>query len=212
MSETGILTLGGPVMYLVAAIALAAALIFIQRAFHLHRAQIKTGDFIRGIFNIVSKGNIVEAVSQCEETPGPVAQMVRMAVLEREQGPERVRQAMQEVGLAEIPRLEKNLSLLMTLGQLAPLAGLLGTVLGMMQMLAAMMANAPQIYAEDLSAGLFSALLTTAAGLAVAIPVHAGHQFLVSRVESILLDMERVFGEVMMMARSTSVSSPADRA
>jgi len=212
MESEKVLALGGPVMYLIAALAVAAALIFIQRAFHLHRAQIKTIDFIRGIFNIVSKGNIVEAVSQCEETPGPVAQMVRMAILEREQGPERVRQAMQEVGLAEIPRLERNLSLLMTIGQLAPLAGLLGTVLGMMQMLAAMVANAPQIHAEDLSAGIFSALFTTAAGLAVAMPVYAGHQFLVARVESILLDMERVFGEVMMMARSTSGSSPADRA
>lgn len=211
MTETGILTQGGAVMYLIAAIAVAAALVFLQRAFHLHRAQIKTVDFIRGIFNIVNKGNIVEAVSQCEETPGPVAQMVRMAILEREQGPERVRQVMQEVGLAEIPRLEKNLSLLLTLGQLAPLAGLLGTVLGMVQMLAAMTVHAPQVYAEDLSGGLYGALLTTAAGLAVAIPVHAGHQFLVSRVESILLDMERVFGEVMVIARASS-ANPSDRA
>ena len=92
---------GGPVLWLIGFIGAIALILFLQRLFHLHRAQIKTDDFIRGIFNIVNKGNIVEAVSQCEETPGPVAQMMRMAILEREQGPERVRQAMQDLGIDE---------------------------------------------------------------------------------------------------------------
>lgn len=192
---------GGPVLWLIGVIGTIALILFLQRLFHLHRAQIKTDDFVRGIFNIISRGNIVEAVSQCEETPGPVAQMMRMAILEREQGPERVRQAMQEVGLAEIPRLERNLSLLLTLGQVAPLAGLFGTVLGMMDVLTLINVHAPQVYAGDLSGGLLTALMTTAAGLAVAIPVYAGHNLLLSRVESILLDMERVFGEVMLLVR-----------
>lgn len=188
-----------PVLLLIGIIAVLALIVFLQRLFHLHRAQIKTTDFIRGIFTIVGKGNVVEAVSQCEETPGPVAQMVRMAILEREQGPDRVRQVMQEVGLAEIPRLERNLSLLMTLGQIAPLAGLLGTVFGMMDMLGMINTQAPQVYASDVSGGLMSALMTTAAGLGVAIAVYAGHNLLVSRVEAILLDMERVFSEVLSL-------------
>lgn len=195
-----------PVLWLIGIISAFALTIFLQRLFHLHRAQIKTTDFIRGIFNIVSKGNVVEAVSQCEETPGPVAHMVRMAILEREHGVDRVRQIMQEAGLAEIPRLERNLSLLMTLGQLAPLAGLLGTVFGMMDMLGRMSADAPQVYAGALSGGLMMALSTTAAGIAVAIFVYAGHNFLVSRVESILLDMERVFNEVISLISSASVA------
>jgi biopolymer transport protein ExbB len=195
-----------PVLWLIGVIAALALIIFLQRLFHLHRAQIKTSDFIRGIFTIVTKGNYVEAVSQCEETPGPVAQMVRMAILEREQGAERVRQVMQEVGLAEIPRLERNLSLLMTLGQLAPLAGLLGTVFGMMDVLNRIQLQAPQVYAGDLSSGLMSALITTAAGLAVAIPVYAGHNLLMSRVEAILLDMERTFGEVMSVLAISRVA------
>lgn len=190
---------GGPVMWLIFAISLFAALLFIRRALHLHRAQIKTTDFIRGIFTIVGKGNIVEAVSQCEETPGPVAHMLRMAILEREHGPERVRQAMQEVGLAEVPRLEANLGILLTLAQVAPLAGLLGTVLGMMETLKMLMDLSPQVYAGDLSGGLWTALLTTAFGLTVGICIYIGYNFLVSRVESILLDMERAFGEIMQV-------------
>jgi biopolymer transport protein ExbB len=194
-----LITQGGPVLWLLLTISAVGGMIFLQRFFHLHRAQIKTTDFIRGIFTIVNKGNMAEAVSQCDETPGPVAQMVRMAILEREQGPERVRQVMQEVGLAEIPRLERNLSLLLTLAQLAPLAGLLGTVLGMLDVLNRLSAQAPQIYAGDLAGGLGRALLTTAAGIAVAIPLYAGYNFLLNRVETILLDMERVFGEVMLL-------------
>lgn len=190
---------GGAVMWLILGISLFAALLFIRRALHLHRAQIKTTDFIRGIFTIVGKGNIVEAVSQCEETPGPVAQMLRMAILEREHGPERVRQAMQEVGLAEVPRLEANLGILLTLAQVAPLAGLLGTVLGMMESLKILMDLSPQVYAGDLSGGLWTALMTTAFGLTVGICIYIGYNFLVSRVESILLDMERAFGEIMLL-------------
>ena len=194
-----VLKQGGQAMWLIVAISVAAGIIFLQRAFHIHRAQIKTTDFIRGIFTIVGKGNLVEAVSQCEETPGPVAQMVRVAILERERGPERVRQAMLEVGLAEIPRLERNLPLLLTLAQLAPLAGLLGTVLGMLDSLGIMMNQAPQVYANELAGGLWTALLTTAAGIAVAIPTYAGYNFLVHRVESIVLDMERVFDEILLV-------------
>jgi biopolymer transport protein ExbB len=211
MMEIDILSQSSPVMGLITAIGALALLIFLQRLFHLHRAQIKTEDFVRGIFTIVNKGNIVEAVSQCEETPGPVARMVRSAILEREQGPERVRQVMQEAGLAEIPRLERLLPLLQTLGQIAPLAGLLGTVLGMIDVLASLNARAPQVFVDDVSGGLMLAFMTTAAGLAVAIPVYAAHNFLVSRVESILLDMERVFGEVMVLttAYRATESSPS---
>lgn len=202
---------GGAVMWLILGISLFAALLFIRRALHLHRAQIKTTDFIRGIFTIVGKGNIVEAVSQCEETPGPVAQMLRMAILEREHGPERVRQAMQEVGLAEVPRLEANLGILLTLAQVAPLAGLLGTVLGMMESLKILMDLSPQVYAGDLSGGLWTALMTTAFGLTVGICIYIGYNFLVSRVESILLDMERAFGEIMLLLprRGESTNPPS---
>lgn len=192
-----LLALGGPVLWLILFISCMGGIMFLQSYFHLHRAQIKSGDFIRGIFTIVNRGNIVEAVSQCEETPGPVSQMVRMAILEREHGPERVRQVMQEVGWAEIPRMEKNLFLLLTLAQLAPLAGLLGTVMGMLDVLGSIKSQAPQVYIGDLSGGLFQALLTTAAGIMVGMLGYAGYNFLVSRVESIVLDMERVFGEVM---------------
>ena len=98
---------------------------------------------------------------------------------------------------AEIPRLERGLSLLITIAQITPLLGLLGTVLGMMNTLLIMHQQAPLVHSGDLTGGLWLALTSTAAGLIVAIPAYAGHNFLVSRVEEILLDMERSSSEIL---------------
>ncbi|MBN1267978.1 MAG: MotA/TolQ/ExbB proton channel family protein [Kiritimatiellae bacterium] len=188
---------GGPVMWLHLAASLIAAAVFLERLFHLHRAQIKADDFLKGIYNILKRRNIVEAVSICEETPGPVAHIVRAAVLHHDEPMEDVALAVEEAGLSEIPRLERRLSLLATIAQVAPLIGLLGTVLGMMQVLVVLQQQAPLVHQGDLSAGLLQALLSTAAGLAIAIPAYVGYNFLLGRVEAIVLDMERTSVEIL---------------
>ena len=91
-----------------------------------------------------------------------------------------------------------------TIAHITPLMGLLGTVLGMMQILITMQAKAPLVHSGDLSAGMWQALLTTAAGLAVSIPAYAAYNFLVGRVESIVLDMERAAGEIVQILSSTN--------
>ncbi len=192
------ITKGGPMTMLILVCGLIAAWIVMRRLLELHRAQIKTGDFLKGIFNVVSRGNLVEAVSICEETPGPVAQMVRVAVLEQKQGRERVQRAMEEVALSEIPRLERLLPLLMTIAQITPLLGLLGTTLGLMDTMQTAGIKAPLLHAGDLDGGLWVALVSTAFSLVVAIPTYAAHNLLVSRIESVVLDMERAFGEILL--------------
>ncbi|NCC51594.1 MAG: MotA/TolQ/ExbB proton channel family protein [Spartobacteria bacterium] len=186
-----VLNQGGPVIWLIFGMAVVAAVIFLERLFHLHRAQIRADDFLKGIYNVLKRRNIVEAVSICEETAGPVAHIVRAAVLHHDEDRQTIQQAIEEAGLAEVPRLERNLNLLATIAQISPLAGLLGTVLGMMDMLVVMHQNAPLVHAGDLSGGLWKALLTTAAGLAVSIPAYAAYNFLIARIESVVLDMER---------------------
>ena len=184
-------------MWLILGCSLLAGVIFLERLLHLHRAQIGAEDFLSGIFNIVNRNNIAEAVSICEETPGPVAHIVRAAVLRHEGTREEIAQHIVEAGTAEIPRLERNLNVLLTLAQVTPLLGLLGTVLGMMQVLLMVEEKAPLVHAGDLSAGLWQALITSAAGLAVAIPSFMGYTFLAGRVESIVLDMERASSEIL---------------
>lgn len=188
---------GGPMMWLIAAVSIVAIVLFLKKLFDLHRAQIKWADFLKGIYNILGRRNVVEAVSICEDTPGPVASIVRAAVLHHDEDKESIQRAIEEAGLAEIPRLERNLTMLATLAQITPMIGLLGTVLGMMQVLLAVQEKSPLVHSGDLMGGLWQALISTAASLAVAIPIYAGYNLLVGRVESIVLDMERASVEIL---------------
>jgi len=184
-------------MWLLLACSLLAGIIFLERLFHFHRAQINARDFLKGIYNILRRNNVVEAVSICEETPGPVAYIVRAAILCHDENRETIAQAVQDAGLAEVPRLERNLNMLLTIAQLTPLIGLMGTVVGMMQALSSIELQSPLVHSGDLSAGLWQALITTASGLAVAIPTYIAYNFLLGRVEGIVLDMERASGEIL---------------
>src|SRR5205823_8089571 len=124
---------GGPVIWLILIAAAIAIVIVIERVLHCHRAQINSLEFLSGVRNVLKRDNVVEAISICDATPGPVARLVKTAILNREHGRERVRESLEEAGLAEVPRLEEKLNLLATIAQLAPLFGLLGTVLGFMR-------------------------------------------------------------------------------
>ena len=188
---------GGPMMWLILAGSIVAAVVFLKKLLDLHRAQIKWADFLKGIYNILARRNVVEAVSICEETPGPVASIVRAAILHHDEDKESIQRAIEEAGLAEIPRLERNLTMLATLAQVMPMMGLLGTVLGMMRVLLTFQEKSPLVHSGDLMGGMWQALISTAASLAVAIPIYAGYNLLVGRVESIVLDMERASVEIL---------------
>ena len=184
-------------MWLILTGGFIALVIFLERLFHLHRAQIKVDDFLRGITTNLTHGNDLEAISICDQTPGPAAHLVRTALLHRTDSPVELTQAVQHAGIREIPRLERHTNLLITLAQILPMLGLLGTVLGLLQMLVALQAGSPLVEISSLTGGLWAALLTTAAGLITGIPAYAGYHFLISRVESIALDMEQTAEEII---------------
>jgi biopolymer transport protein ExbB len=182
------------VILLVSAVGVA---VFIERFLHCHRAQINSTEFLNGVRTVLKRDNVVEALSICDATPGPVARLVKTAIVNRDHGRERVREALEEAGLVEVPRLEEKLNLLATIAQLAPLLGLLGTVLGFIKTFSYMQSQGLYAHLSDLSTGIWQALICTAAGLAVAIPAHAGYNYLVSRVNSIVLDMERASTDIV---------------
>ena len=184
-------------LWLILLISAVGVAVFLERFLHCHRAQINSIEFLNGVRTVLKRDNVVEALSICDATPGPVARLVRVAILNRDHGRERVRETLEEAGLAEVPRLEEKLNLLATIAQLAPLLGLLGTVLGFIGTFYAMKEHGNYTYVGDVSEGIWNALISTAAGLAVAIPAHAGYNYLVSRVNSIVLDMERAATEIV---------------
>src|SRR5690348_7876418 len=121
---------GGPMIWVILATSAIGIVIFIERMLHYHRAQINSSEFLNGVRTVLKRDNVVEALSICDATPGPVARLVKTAILNRDHGRERVRESLEETGLAEVPRLEEKLNLLATIAQITPLLGLLGTVLG----------------------------------------------------------------------------------
>lgn len=178
--------------------------VFIERVLHCHRAQINSTEFLNGVRTVLKRNNVLEALSICDATPGPVARLVKTAILNREQGRDRVRETLEEAGLAEVPQLERKLNLLATIAQLAPLLGLLGTVLGFIRTFMQMQQQGLHAHVGQLSSGIWQALICTAAGLAVAIPAHAGYNYLISRINSIVLDMERTANEVVNIVCETA--------
>src|SRR2546430_15343279 len=149
---------GGPMAWLLMMMGAVVIVVFIERLLHYHRAQINSTEFLSGVRTVLKRENVVEALSICDATPGPVARLVRTAILNREGGRERVREALEEAGLAEVPRLEQRLNLLATIAQLAPLLGLLGTVLGFIQIFSDMEKAGLYAHVGQLSAGIWKAL------------------------------------------------------
>src|SRR5881275_293365 len=166
---------GGLVLWIILFSSAVAVVVFIERFLHCHRAQINSTEFLNGVRTVLKRENVVEALSICDATPGPVARLVKTAILNRDNGRERVREALEEAGLAEVPRLEEKLNLLATIAQLAPLLGLLGTVLGFIKTFSGMEGAGLNAHVGQLSNGIWKALICAAAGLAVAIPAHAGY-------------------------------------
>ncbi len=191
------------IWFIIAASAIGIV-VFIERLLHYHRAQINSTEFIHGVRNVLKRDNVVEALAICDATPGPVPRLVKVAILNRDKGRESVREALEDAGFLEVPRLEEKLNLLATIAQISPLMGLLGTALGFIQIFKQIEAAGLQAHVGQLSSGVWQALICTAAGLAVAIPAYAAYNFLVGRVNSIVLDMEQVSTEILNL-----VSDPA---
>ena len=188
---------GGPVMWLLLLLGVAALVIFIERALFLHRGQIRSAEFLGGIKNLLQKGRLMEALTLCEETPGPVAAMVKAGLRHTTDDEAAMRFAIQEAALAELPVLERRIGSLAAIAQMAPLLGLLGTLLGMIKTF--WLFNQGGNYATPavLAGGMWEALLTAATGLAVAIPTHLARHFLSGRVRALVHDMEWVGNDLL---------------
>lgn len=200
---------GGPILWLILLTGAVGIVVFIQRLLHCHRAQINSAEFLNGVRTVLKRDNVVEALSICDATPGPVARLVKTAIINRGEGRERVREAIEDAGLIEVPRLEEKLNLLATIAQIAPLLGLLGTTIGFIQMFMRLQEAGLYAHVGLLSEGIWQAMVCTAAGLAVSIPMHAAYNYLVSRVNKIVLDMERAGTEIVNIISDNDVTPTA---
>ncbi|TVP78705.1 MAG: MotA/TolQ/ExbB proton channel family protein [Puniceicoccaceae bacterium] len=198
---------GGLVMYPLLVVSLLGFILFIERSLYLHRGQIGIQDFLAGIKNLVRKGRLVEALTLCEDTPGPMARIVKSALLHYGESRESIRAAIQSAAIVEIPGLERRIGTIAALARVAPLLGFLGTLIAALQVLYGL-----ESFNGD--SGLFSrylaqALITSATGIAISVMALLAFHFLSGRVRALVHDFEWVGHEIHEFL-STEKSVPAE--
>ena len=187
MKYLNIFDVAGPVAWPLLGMAVFGITIFFERTTFFQKVQINASDFLDGIINLLKKNRSLEALTLCEETRGPVAALVRAALLHRNSSKQEIQEAIQSVAMLEIPTLAKRQRLLGTVAGLSPMLGLLGSVLACLDSLQRLGSQAATV---NLNPDFSSALLTTALGLSIAMLAYCGKEFLRSRVDSIIRDME----------------------
>jgi biopolymer transport protein ExbB len=185
---------GGPVMYLIMILSVIAFGIVLERIYNFNRARIDSQKFMDEIVKHLKRNKIIEAIEMCNQTPGPIAHIIKAGILKHDRSKPGIREAIDEAAGLEIPRLEKHLPIIATIAHITPLLGLLGTVSGMIkafQIIQSKAVTMTPVNPGDLSGGIWEALLATLAGLAVAIPTYVAYNYLVNQVDNLVYDMER---------------------
>ena len=192
---------GGPVMWAIAVVGLAATGIFFVRFFDLRSAHVAYVDFMAGVENLLAKKNDREALAICDETPAPVARVAAAAIRHRESSARVLREAVDTTGRAEVSRLERRLAMLAIIAQTAPLLGLLGTILGMAR-LAISFNSHVLVTRADLIGGALQCLTAAAGGLVVAVAVQVMYGMLHVRLERVVVDLEAAASEILALLAS----------
>ncbi len=180
---------GGPIFWILVALAIAALVVFFERLMELRRAQIDWQDFVKGVMNVLDSGNADEALAICDDTSVPVSPLVATAIRHRDGSLRALREAVDAQGRAEIGRLDRRLASLAIIGQIAPMIGLLGTVIGFIKTM--LLVNASEIVSRaNLLSASMEALVSAALGLAIAIPVAVMYGSLRLRMDRIVTELE----------------------
>ena len=204
---------GGPVMYPLLIFSILGLVFIIERFIALRRAKINVNEFLAKIRKaLIANRSIKDAIKVCEDYRGPVPSIMKAGLLKYGEPKEDVEKTIENAALFEMGRLERNLVWLATIANVSPLLGFFGTVAGMIKSFDAL-AEAGLSNPGLVAAGISEALITTAAGLAVAIPAQLAYNFFMSKINKFVRDIEistnmliETFGE---MQRSGISPEPA---
>jgi biopolymer transport protein ExbB len=188
---------GGLLMWPILVCSVIAMSVFVERLVYYRRVHFDVTKFLSGLLPLLRKKAYAEALQRCDESYGPVAKVSQAAILKRELPSGELRNVVKEIAQIQVPEIEARLSVVMSMGYIAPLLGLLGTVSGMIEVFFRLQSALSAAPVSDLAGGIWEALLTTATGLSVAIPCYLGYNYLVSRMNLILQDMERASVEII---------------
>jgi biopolymer transport protein ExbB len=180
---------GGWMMWPLGFCALVGLIVIVWKLVDLTSKAARTKRFLREADELIAQRKIDQALALARDSNAPAARILAAGLERRDEGTERVMKAIENVGLIELASLENGLVWLATVSNVAPLLGFLGTVIGMIQAFQAI-ELAGEVEATLVASGIKVALITTAAGLAIAIPINIAHNYFVTRIDRLVLDME----------------------
>nr|WP_241749262.1 MotA/TolQ/ExbB proton channel family protein [Rufibacter sediminis] len=181
---------GGWAMIPLILLSLVAIYIFVERYLTIKKASQNPAGFIGRLKSLVLAGDVQGARMLCAQTNSPISRMLEKGISRIGQPLKSIEASIENVGKIEIARLEKGLSGLATVAGAAPMLGFLGTVTGMIGAFIAIAQAEGTISPKLLSSGIYEAMVTTATGLIIGLPAYVGYNFLVSKIDSIVHDME----------------------
>ena len=200
MNAWELIKMGGPLMVPILLCSLFALGIVIEKLIHFSTIQTNAAQLKANVFGLLKNNKIKEAVQLCDAHPSPIAKILKAGVLKFGTPREEIKESMEDTSLFEIPKLENRLGALETIAHISPLLGLLGTVTGMTTCFHTIQVRAASlnpVTPGDLAGGIGEALITTVAGLMVAIPTFVAYNYCVSRISRFTLEMERAATELV---------------
>lgn len=180
---------GGWMMWPIGLSAVIGLIVIVWKLFDLSTKGARTKKFLRDVDALIAQRKINEALTLSRDSNTPAGRILAAGLERHEEGTERVMKAIENVGLIEMASLESGLVWLATVSNVAPLMGFLGTVIGMIEAFQSIEA-AGEVEATLVAGGIKVALITTAAGLVIAIPVNIMHNYFVTKIDRLVLDME----------------------
>jgi len=179
----------GDMRWPLGACVVVGIIVIIWKLIDIFRKSSATRKVLRAVDGLLAQHQIKEALELTRESDSPAANILYAGLERQDEGTDRVMKAIENQGLIELSKLESGLVILATLTNVAPLLGFLGTVMGMIAAFQAI-ELAGEVDATTVASGIKIALTTTAAGLAIAIPVSIAHNYFVSRIDHLVIDME----------------------
>ncbi|TAG92216.1 MAG: MotA/TolQ/ExbB proton channel family protein [Bacteroidetes bacterium] len=188
---------GGVIMIPLALLFVLGIYIFLERIFTLGYASKNPAYFIEKVKNAVINEDIAEAKKLCKEQNSPISRMIDKGLSRLGSPLKNIETSIEYVAKIELYRLEKNLAILATIGGAAPMVGFLGTVIGMIDSFMTIARLKGAVDPQVLSSGIYTALITTVAGLIIGILVNIAYNYLVTRVQKVVYNMEYTVMEFM---------------
>lgn len=193
----GFIMKGGFLMWPILLCSVFSIAIIIERLYSFHRSGIKVPDILPRVKTLLKEGKADEALKACEGTGDPLAHILSIGIRIRKRGREEQEKMISRAGTRIIREMEKHLRGLVIIGNIAPLLGLLGTVTGMIKTFIKIQESGGRADASVLAGGIWEALVTTAAGLSVAIPALVAYHYFEGKVDNIGARMKDGAGELM---------------